>query len=190
MNPEPKQPFSLEGLLEAISAQKFPPVEKWHPDFCGDIDMCIKKDGSWFYMGTPIGRARMVKLFSSVLRKDSDGKTYLVTPVEKIGITVEDAHFVAIGLETGEQDGLPVLIFETNVGDKVVAGKSNPIRVETNETTDEPRPYILVRGNLEALISRSVFYQMVELASLEGEQLFIESGGERFLLGSSGATEC
>ena len=187
MDPAQKQAFSLEGLLKTISTQKFPPVENWNPDFCGNIDMCIKSDGSWFYMGTPISRTRMVKLFSSVLRKDDDGKTYLVTPVEKIGITVDDAPFVAVGLEIGEQGGTRVLIFETNVGDRIVAGQANPIRVETNEKTGEPRPYVLVRGNLEALISRSVFYQMVELASSEADQLYIESDGVRFFLGGIGA---
>jgi len=183
MDPKTKTAFSLEGLLKTISAQQYPPVEKWNPDFCGDIDMCIKSDGTWFYMGSPISRARMVKLFSTVLRKDSDGKTYLVTPVEKIGIHVEDAPFVAVSLEAGSHKGKQSLIFETNVGDKVLAGKDNPITVITDAETGEPRPYVRVRGNLDALISRSVFYQMVELASQRGNNLVVESDGEQFVLG-------
>jgi hypothetical protein len=128
----------------------------------------------------------MVKLFSTVLRKDDDGKTYLVTPVEKIGITVEDAHFVAVTLDVVQDNDRQMLVFETNVGDKVVAGQANPIRVETNSDTGEPRPYIRVRGNLDALISRSVFYQMVEQAALKEDELFIESNGEAFSLGHMG----
>jgi uncharacterized protein len=177
-------PFSLEGLMKQIGDQKYPPVDKWNPDFCGDINMCIKSDGTWFYMGTPIGRARMVKLFASVLRKDDDGKTYLVTPVEKIGITVEDAPFVATTLNVVEEGGQQLLVFETNVGDKIVAGEDNPIRVETNNKTGEPRPYIRVRGKLEALIARSVFYQMVELATQQGDELVINSGDVSFSLGT------
>jgi len=175
--------FSLDGLFKLVSAQKSPPVEKWNPEFCGDIDMRIKADGTWFYMGTPIGRHRMVKLFSSVLRKDEDGKTYLVTPVEKIGIVVEDAPFVAVTLDVVQDNGKQVLAFETNVGDKVLAGQANPIHVDTNSKTGEPRPYVRVRANLDALISRSVFYQMVEHAILKENELFIESNGEVFSLG-------
>jgi hypothetical protein len=180
--------FSLEGLVKQISDQKYPPVDKWQPDFCGNIDMRIEADGTWYYMGTPITRERMVRLFASVLRKDDDGETYLVTPVEKIGITVVDAPFVATSVEMLQQDGRQTLVFETNVGDKIMAGASNPIHVDINEETQEPRPYIKVRGNLEALIGRSVFYQMVEAANTiekSGKQeLLIESDGIEFSLGS------
>ncbi|MBV1900677.1 MAG: DUF1285 domain-containing protein [Kordiimonadaceae bacterium] len=180
--------FNLEKLLKEISDQKFPPVEKWNPEFCGDIDMRIAVDGTWFYMGTPITRERMVRLFSTVLRKDSDGKTYLVTPVEKIGITVDDAPFLATQLDVVGEAEQQILSFTTNVGDKVVAGKENPIRVEIDAETEEPRPYVLVRGNLEALIARPVFYELVDRATeakMDGKSvLTIKSSGESFSLGS------
>lgn len=180
--------FSLEGLMKQVGDQKFPPVDKWNPDFCGDIDMRIAADGTWFYMGTPITRKRMVKLFASVLRKDDDEKTYLVTPVEKIGITVDDAHFIATHVDVADDSGSQSLIFETNVGDKILACKDNPIRVVVNEETGEPRPYIRVRGNLEALIARSVFYELVELARHEqtdgGTELMLASGDVEFSLGA------
>ncbi len=182
--------FSLENLMKQVGDQKYPPVDQWHPDFCGDIDMTIKADGTWFYMGTPIGRARMVKLFASVLRKDKDGKTYLVTPVEKIGITVEDAAFVAGTLDVVDKEGKRLLVFQTNVDDKVIAGADHPIRVETNPETGEPRPYIHVRGNLEALISRSVFYQLVELADEKDGVLSVESDGRAFPLGHLEGKSC
>ncbi len=180
--------FNLENFLKEVSEQKFPPVEKWSPDFCGDIDMRIASDGTWFYMGTPITRERMVRLFSTVLRKDEDGRTYLVTPVEKIGIIVDDAHFVATGFERIGDLQDQVLSFTTNVGDTVVADKEHPIRVEVDPETEEPRPYIRVRGQLDALIARSVFYELVEAAEqteMAGKiELSILSNGTRFSLGS------
>ncbi|WP_286828186.1 MULTISPECIES: DUF1285 domain-containing protein [Kordiimonas] len=176
--------LKLEDILKQLEGQKRPPVEKWNPDFCGDIDMRIAADGTWFYMGTPITRERMVKLFATVLRKDEDGKTYLVTPVEKIGITVDDAPFVAVHLDRIEDGDQTAFKFTTNVGDEVIAGPDHPIRVEVNEETGEPRPYIHVRGRLEALINRSVFYELVEWAELKGGELSVESLGKRFSLGS------
>ncbi|PCI61110.1 MAG: hypothetical protein COB37_08660 [Kordiimonadales bacterium] len=188
MSEQPAKAFSLEALMKHVSDQKFPPVDKWNPDFCGDIDMRIAVDGTWFYMGTPITRQRMVKLFASVLRKDDDGKTYLVTPVEKIGITIEDAPFVAISVENVGEGDANALSFTTNIGDTVIAGKDNPIRVEVNADTGEPRPYILVRGNLEALINRAVFYELVagatEVEGDTGTELVIMSAGARFPLGT------
>jgi len=187
MAQNPTKTFSLEGLLKQIADQKYPPVDKWNPDFCGDIDMRIEADGTWFYMGTPITRERMVRLFSTVLRKDADGKTYLVTPVEKIGITVVDAPFVAISADCAEEDGKQVVVFETNVGDRVAADRDHPIRVEVNEETGEPRPYVRVRGNLEALIARPVYYQLVEEAEARETgaetELWIQSGDTEFSLG-------
>ena len=183
-----KPGFNLEALVKQVEGQRFPPVDKWNPDFCGDIDMVIKRDGTWFYMGTPIGRKRMVKLFSSVLRKDEDGKTYLVTPVEKIGITVEDAPFVATMVDiVGEGDDRLVK-FTTNVGDEVIAGPDHPVRVQYDTTTNEPRPYVHVRGRLEALISRNAFYEMVEkgdhIDSDGKSHLSITSRGAEFPLGT------
>lgn len=179
--------FDLTTFLKQVEGQRFPPVEKWNPDFCGDIDMRITSDGTWFYMGTPIGREKMVRLFSSVLRKDEDGKTYLVTPVEKIGITVDDAHFVAISVEISRKSGEQYLCFTTNVGDKVIADETHPIRVVVDAKTGEPRPYIAVRGRLEALIGRSVYYELIEHGDVVDEggvsQCSIMSGGVKFSLG-------
>jgi len=134
-------------------------VHLWNPAHCGDIDIVIRKDGLWFHEGTPIGREALVRLFSTVLRKDPDG-FHLVTPVEKLRITVEDAPFIAVRVDR-EGDGLR---FTTNVGDETVAGADNPIRVETDPETEEPAPYVHVRKGLEARIARSVFYQLADLA--------------------------
>lgn len=159
-----------------------PPVERWNPPFCGDIDMEIKADGTWFYMGTPIGRAPLVRLFSTVLRKGEDGKTYLVTPVEKVGIRVEDAHFIAVEMTVSEQQGAPVLSFRTNVGDVVEASADHPLTF-TNEN-EQLKPYLMVRGGLRALVSRAVTYDLLAqgtVMEIEGKEMFaIRSGGAIF----------
>ena len=176
------------SMLEALVARagkhgkNLPPVELWHPDFCGEIDMVIKRDGTWFYMGTPIGRAPLVRLFSTVLRKDVDGKTYLVTPVEKIEITVEDAHFVAVEMSPQGKGKDQVLTFRTNVGDVVEASDENPLRFEIVEENQGVKPYLLVRGRLEALVSRAVMYDLIAL----GEDVEID-GVSVFSLRSNGA---
>lgn len=139
------------------------PVDKWEPAFCGDIDMRIARDGVWFYMGSPIGRAAMVQMFASVLRRDPDDKYYLVTPVEKIGIKVDDAPFVAIEMKVENKGRGQVLSFRTNVDDWVTVDAAHPMRVTLKPETQEPSPYVLVRGRLEALINRAVFYDLVEL---------------------------
>lgn len=161
-----------------------PPVEKWNPPFCGDLDMEIRADGTWFYMGTPIGRAPLVRLFSTVLRKDEDGKTYLVTPVEKVGIRIQDAPFLAVEMTVTRHDGEPVLTFRTNVGDVVEAGEEHPLRFVIHGENRELKPYLLVRGRLEALISRAVMYDLVELGEpidIDGVSMFsIRSGGQVF----------
>jgi hypothetical protein len=174
----------LEALISraARAGKGAPPVDKWNPDFCGDLDMEIKRDGTWFYLGTPIGRMPLVQLFSSVLRKDEDGKTYLVTPVEKVGIRVEDAHFIAVEVNVSGEGEEQVLTFRTNVGDVVEAGPDNPLRFVDEDDTDGLKPYLLVRGRLEALVSRAVMYELAEL----GEE--IEIGGvPMFALRSKGA---
>jgi hypothetical protein len=163
-----------------------PPVHLWNPAHCGDIDIVIKRNGLWFHEGTPIGREALVRLFSTVLRKDPDGY-HLVTPVEKMRITVEDAPFIAIRVDqVGE-----TLKFLTNVGDEVEAGPDNAIRVEMDEASGEPRPYLHVRRGLEALIARPVFYELVELAqerqTPEGPQLGVSSNGAWFPVGPVGA---
>lgn len=174
----------LEALIAraARAGKGLPPVERWNPSFCGDLDIEIRSDGTWFYMGTPIGRMPLVQLFSSVLRKDDDGETYLVTPVEKIRIRVEDAHFIAVEVDTRMVADEQVLTFRTNVGDVVEAGPGHPLRFAEEEDTRGLKPYVLVRGRLEALVSRAVMYQLVEygeeVETPEGPMFALRSGGE------------
>ncbi len=161
-----------------------PPVEKWNPPFCGDLDMEIRSDGTWFYMGTPIGRQPLVRLFSTVLRKDEDGRTYLVTPVEKVAIRVEDAPFLAVEMNVSFRNGGQILTFRTNVGDVVEADADHAVRFVTRGANDELKPYIRVRGRLDALVSRSVMYDLVELgeiADVDGVAMFVvRSAGQVF----------
>lgn len=162
----------LEALISraARSGKGLPPVDRWNPEFCGDLDMEIKRDGTWFYMGTPIGRERLVQLFSTVLRKDEDGKTYLVTPVEKVGIRVEDAPFVAVELNVSSKGDNQVMTFRTNVGEVVEAGPDHPLRFEDEDNTGGLKPYLLVRGRLEALVARPVMYEIAK----HGEEIEID----------------
>lgn len=161
-----------------------PPVERWNPPYCGEIDMEIRADGTWFYMGTPIGRMPLVRLFSTVLRKDEDGRTYLVTPVEKIAIRIADAPFLAVEMTRTEEDGEPVLTFRTNVGDVVKAGPDHPLRFKVAGTQDQLKPYLHVRGRLEALVNRAVTYDLLALGEeheIDGRAMFvIRSGGAVF----------
>ena len=161
-----------------------PPVERWNPPFCGDIDMEIRADGTWFYMGTPIGRQPLVRLFSTVLRKDDDGRTYLVTPVEKVGIRVQDAPFLAVEMAVSGEGAGQILTFRTNVGDVSEAGPDHTLRFEIYGENHELKPYLHIRGNLEALVSRAVMYELVELGErvkLDGVTMFcIRSGGKLF----------
>jgi len=178
----------LETIYEFSKQQKnsLPPVDKWNPKFCGDIDMKIMRNGKWFYMGTEIKRPAMVKLFSGILRLDSDNFYYLVTPVEKVRISVEDAPFIATSLISENKDNINHLYFITNVNEKILLTKNNPLEIKINNITEEPSPYIFVRKNLKALISRSVFYELIELASkknIDGKDcLVIDSAGEVFKL--------
>ena len=165
---------SAENIAASVSAatrgKGLPPVHLWNPPFCGDLDIRIARDGTWFYLGTPIGRPALVKLFSSILKKEA-GKYYLVTPVEKVGIQVDDAPFVAVDVDHSDGD----LHFTTQVGDTMIAGPDHPIRVERDPKTGEPSPYVLVRSNLEALIDRKSFYRLVDLGLHEiwkGESWF------------------
>jgi len=184
----------LAALISRASAENsgkkrgLPPVERWNPPFCGDIDMEIRADGTWFYMGTPIGRPALVRLFSTVLRKEEDEKTYLVTPVEKVGIRVIDAPFVAVEMNVSERDGQQMLTFRTNVGDVIEAGRDHPLRFPGHGPgygkDSELKPYLHVRGRLEALVSRAVMYEMVglgEVLEVAGREMFVvRSGGEIF----------
>jgi hypothetical protein len=185
----------LDGVVAAARAQApgrgLPPVHLWNPAHCGEIDIVIKKSGLWFHEGSPIGREALVRLFSTVLRKDPDG-FHLVTPAEKLRVTVEDAPFVAIRVDQVREAGAePVLRFLTNVGDVVDAGPANPIRVEADPETGEPRPYVHVRRGLDALIARPVFYELSEMAeereTPEGPTLGVGSGGAWFAISPPGA---
>ena len=162
------------------------PVEKWHPENCGDMDMVIRKDGSWWHEGTRITRAPLIKLFSRVLRKDDDGETYLVTPVEKIRITVDCAHFLAIRVDVKGAGTTQRLFFTTNMGDVIEVNDTHPLRVETDPKTLEPTPFVRVRGRLDALLGRAVFYELVEHAIEVGNQLGVYSGGRFYPLGPAG----
>ncbi|MET0272639.1 MAG: DUF1285 domain-containing protein [Phenylobacterium sp.] len=178
----------LDGVIAAAKqapGRGLPPVHLWNPAHSGEIDIVIKTDGRWVHEGGTIGREALVRLFSTVLRKDADG-IYLVTPVEKLKITVEDAPFIATRVDrVGE-----ALRFLTNVGDEVEAGPENAIRVEVGQD-GEPRPYLHVRRGLEALISRPVFYELVEMAQErdtgEGPTLGVSSNGAWFAVGPAGA---
>ena len=164
-----------------------PPVHLWNPPYCGDLDIRIARNGMWWYLGTPIGRLELVRLFASVLKLE-DGKYFLVTPVEKIGITVDDAPFVAVDFtvegEGPDNNDAQTLTFETNVGDFTAAGPENPIRVTRDPETGEPSPYVHVRRGLEALIDRKSFYRLVDIGEhreVDGARWFgLRSGGAFF----------
>lgn len=181
-------PGAADSLAKAVQAatkgRKGPaPVHLWNPPYCGDLDIRIARDGQWWYLGTPIGRKELVRLFASVLKLE-DGRHYLVTPVEKIGITVDDAPFVAVDFEVSGQGEAQVITFETNVGDRTVAGPDNPIRVVRDPETGEPSPYVHVRRGLEALIDRKSYYRLVEIGEhrqVDGTGWFgLRSGGMFF----------
>ncbi|WP_068312366.1 DUF1285 domain-containing protein [Aliiruegeria sabulilitoris] len=164
MNRTPSAESLAASASKVATSGKLPPVHLWDPPFCGDLDMEIRRDGTWFYQGTPIGRAALVKLFSTILRRDGDDY-FLVTPVEKVGIRVQDAPFVAIDANFAGEGEDQVITFTTNVGDTVTAGPEHPIRVERDPETGEPSPYVLVRVNLEALIDRKTFYRLSEIGT-------------------------
>jgi hypothetical protein len=164
-------------LGEARTAKGPPPVHQWNPPFCGDIDMRIARDGTWFYMNSPIGRKPLVQLFSSVLRLDGDGKYYLVTPVEKVGIRVEDAPFTAIRMQVSGEGRGQAICFETNVDEEVTAGESHPLRFAQEEGTGGLKPYVMVRAGLEALVSRALFYDLAAAGTVEDGWFGVWSSG-------------
>ena len=183
------------GGLDAIATEAkragvkgLPPVHLWNPPFCGDLDMRIAADGTWFYMKTPIGRPALVKLFASVLKREGD-KYVLVTPVEKCGIVVDDAPFLAVELRIerveGESGG-QTLHFRTNVDDWVTCGTGHALRFETQPQTGGLKPYLHVRRDLWAKVTRALFYDLVELGEereIEGRRMFgVASAGEFFVM--------
>lgn len=192
--------MDLASLQKSIADQgKFPPVDKWNPDFCGDIDLKIKQDGTWHYMGTPIGRIALVKLFASVIKKEESEpkatgqkntdtkleKYFLVTPVEKVGIVVEDAPFIATQWRLENN----FIILTTSVGDEVVVSQENPVVLKFNSQQQDKLPYVLVRRNLWARLHQNVFYQLVDIGT-EGTSndnckvLQLKSGDYSFTLGA------
>lgn len=165
---------SITGAVTRAAAKGPPPVERWNPPFCGDLDMRIAADGTWFYLKTPIGRPALVKLFASVLKREGD-KYFLVTPVEKCGIQVDDAPFLAVELAVDEGPGGRVLNFRTNVDDWVACGPDNPLRFEPEVGTGGLKPYLHVRRDLWAKVTRALFFDLVELGEereLEGRAMF------------------
>src|SRR5687768_4180067 len=171
--PAPAPPADLSGLglaeiARLMEERKLPPVEQWNPSHCGDSAMRIARDGTWYHEDGPIGRPAMVRLFSSILRREADGNYVLVTPVEKLDIVVEDAPFVAVELKSEGEGRDRNLAFRLNTGDLVLAGPDHRLRLETRE--DGPHPYLEVRAGLEARLSRPVYYELAEIALAEGAQ--------------------
>jgi len=168
--PSPPPPdfanLSLAEIARLAEEDRLPPVESWNPGHCGHSDMRIARDGTWFHQGSPIGRPPMVRLFSTILRREPDGRFVLVTPVEKLDIDVEDAPFTAVEMKReGEGDAMK-LAFRLNTGDLVTAGPEHALRFEERE--DGPRPYLHVRRGLEALVARTVYYELAEIALANG----------------------
>jgi len=176
---------AIAGTARDASRKGPPPVHLWNPPFCGDLDMRIASDGTWFYLKTPIGRPALVKLFASVLKRE-DNKYFLVTPVEKCGIVVEDAPFLAVELKAEKTAQGQVLHFRTNVDDWVACGRDHALRFEPEPETGGLKPYLHIRRNLWAKVTRALFYDLVDLGEermIGGARLFgIASGGEFFAM--------
>ncbi len=185
-----------QGGLETIAAalprgeRGPPPVHLWNPPFCGDIDMRIAADGTWFYMKTPIGRAALVKLFASVLKREGE-KYFLVTPVEKVGIVVDDAPFLAVEMKVTGAGASRALNFRTNVDDWVACGAEHALRFEPEISTGGLKPYLHVRRDLWAKVTRALFYDLVELGEerdVGGKTMFgVQSGGAFFVMAEASA---
>jgi hypothetical protein len=189
MAQEPKQTTAgldaIAGVAREASRKGAPPVHLWNPPFCGDLDMRIASDGTWFYLKTPIGRPALVKLFASVLKREGD-RYFLVTPVEKCGIVVEDAPFLAVELKVERDGGGQVLHFRTNVDDWVACGREQSLRFEPEPETGGLKPYLHVRRDLWAKVTRALFYDLVELGEerdMGGQRMFgVASAGEFFAM--------
>ena len=180
--------FDPATLGQQLKGQEgIPPLEQWNPEFCGDIEMRIARDGRWYYQGSPIGREAMVKMFARVLWKEDD-QYFLKTPVEKVGIQVDDVPFQVVGVEHEQGEKGAELVFTTSTGDRVRADAEHPIRVEVDPDTGEPSPYLMIRFGMEGRIGRNLFYQLVELARMverpDVTELVVDSAGETFSLGT------
>ena len=180
----------LEALLKAEAGKGRPPVEAWNPPYCGDIGLAIRSDGVWEYRGSAINRAALVKLFASVLRRDADGRYYLVTPAEKVDVAVADAPFLAVEMEVRAAGRAQELIFRTNVDDIVTVDASHPLRFAVDTVSGACKPYLAVRGRLEALVTRALTLDLAELALAEADQeagrLGVWSKGSFFALPRTG----
>lgn len=177
------------AMLDGQGEKSLPPVHLWNPDYCGELDLVIKRDGVWFYEGTPIGRARLVRLFSTVLKREG-ARYYLVTPVEKLGVQVEDAPFLAVLMRREREGRNQRLVFTTNVGDEVAVGLEHELVFREQPAAQGSAPYIEVRAGLTARVARAVFYDLValgEIHQIDGEDYFgVWSEGVFFPLGPAG----
>lgn len=181
--PYPRQISHLEEMLKSATAKSAAPVDSWHPPYCGDIGLAIAADGTWLYRRSPIHRMPLVKLFASVLRRDADGKHYLVTPAEKVDVAVADAPFLAVEMAVQGAGALQQLTFRTNVDDVVTAGPGHPIRFAVDPENGGLKPYLLVRGRLEARVTRALVMDVVALATPDPSgHLALSSLGTRFPL--------
>ena len=178
---------SIDQLVKQLQKQKLPPVHLWNPEYKGEIDMRIGRDGAWYYQGSRIERSAMVRLFSRVLRKERN-EYFLVTPQEKLKIVVEDAPFVATELEVVVEEGMQFLIFTTNVGEQIIAGKRNQLFVFHDRKTGEPSPYIHVRNDLNAKLTRAVFYQLADYCAEQDDHYIVASDDCNFQLGPKAST--
>ncbi len=184
-----QKPFST--LLEALSAaagRGRPPVDSWNPPECGDIGLAIGADGTWAYLGSPILRPGLVRLFASVLRREADGRTFLVTPAEKVLVHVADAPFLAVEMELAQTERGDALVFRTNVDDVVICDREHPLRFDVDPNTGAVKPYVRVRGRLDALLTRALTYEVLELA-MRNSPPAIHSCGEVFVLPRPGASD-
>ena len=173
-----RDPFAM---VSEIKTQGPAPVHLWDPPFCGDIDLVIRRDGTWVHEGRPIRRPAMVKLFASILKREADGRIYLVTPVEKVGITVEDCPFLVVDMKVESPGASQSVLFITNTDETVCLDSEHPLRVDADPESGEPHPVLEVRNGLDGLLTRAVFYRLAELAQSgaeSGEQPGREPGGE------------
>ncbi len=175
-NSNPARIAGLEAMLIEAGSDRLPPVDQWDPPYCGDIGMLIRGDGTWMYQGSPIGRKPLVRLFSRVLRRDVDGRYYLVTPVEKVDVAVSDAPFLAVEMDVTGSGKEQTLTFRTNVDDIVVCGGDHPLRYVEEAGSGGLKPYVMVRGRLEALLTRAIYYDLVELAVERADAGVVELG--------------
>ncbi|RNL67552.1 DUF1285 domain-containing protein [Zhongshania marina] len=177
---------TLADIESLLSNQRgSPPIENWHPDLSGDIDIVIRSDGRWIHEGGEIKRHKLVKLFASILRRENDGEYYLVTPIEKWRVTVEDLPLQIVDFELSSSGAAQRIAVKTNVDTWLELGKDHPLQVETDALTQEPKPRVLLNHGLSARVNRACFYKLVELAECRDDQMILHAGGEEFVLGKT-----